>query len=85
MDDGNYITQEVEIKGMTCEGCANSVKTRFEKVKGIHSVEIDLENNKAILGAEFEIPKESLETVLEDTNYEVVDYTVEDTPVEPEA
>lgn len=75
-DEGSRVIQEVTIKGMTCEGCANSVKTQFEMIKGIHSVDIDLENNKAVLEAEFEIPTESLETVLEETNYEVVDSTM---------
>ena len=64
--------QEVTIQGMTCQGCANAVKTKFEKIKGIDSVKIDLENKKAILETEIEIPKDSLQTVLEDTNYEVV-------------
>ncbi|HLR88409.1 MAG TPA: heavy metal-associated domain-containing protein [Atopostipes sp.] len=64
--------QEVTVNGMTCQGCANAVKTKFEKIKGIDSVKIDLENKKAILETEIEIPKDSLQTVLEDTNYEVV-------------
>lgn len=64
--------QEVTVNGMTCQGCANAVKTKFEKIKEIDSVKIDLENKKAILETEIEIPKESLQTVLEDTNYEVV-------------
>ena len=64
--------QEVTVNGMTCQGCANAVKTKFEKIKEIDSVKIDLENKKAILETEIEIPKDSLQTVLEDTNYEVV-------------
>ena len=64
--------QEVDVNGMTCQGCANAVKTKFEKINGIDSVEIDLENKKAILETEIEIPKDLLQTVLEDTNYEVV-------------
>lgn len=63
--------QEVTISGMTCAGCANSVKTKFESIQGIHSVEMDLENQKAVLDVEFEIPKSSLQTVLIDTNYKV--------------
>ena len=74
--------QEVEVKGMSCEGCANSVKTNFLKIKGVHEVEIDLEKNLAILDVEFEIPKESLETILEDTNYEVVSSWAEEPTLE---
>lgn len=64
--------QEVTVQGMTCQGCANSVKTKFEKIKGVNSVEVDLENKLATLNTELEIPKDSLQTALEDTNYEVV-------------
>ena len=64
--------QEVTIQGMTCQGCANAVKTKFEKIKGVDSVEVDLENNLATLITELEIPKDSLQTALEDTNYTVV-------------
>lgn len=64
--------QEVTVKGMTCQGCANAVKTKFEKIKGVNSVEVDLDNDRATLTTEIEIPKDSLQMVLEDTNYEVV-------------
>ena len=57
---------------MTCQGCANTVKTKFEKIKGVNSVEVDLENKLATLNTELEIPKDSLQTTLEDTNYEVI-------------
>lgn len=64
--------QEVMINGMTCQGCANSVKTKFEQIEGINAVEIDLESRKAILDAELEIPKDTLKAALADTNYSVV-------------
>ena len=53
-------------------GCANTVKTKFEKIKGVNSVEVDLENKLATLNTELEIPKDSLQTTLEDTNYEII-------------
>jgi len=64
--------QEVTVTGMTCQGCANAVKTKFEKIKDVNSVEVDLDNDRATLTTETEIPKDSLKTALEDTNYEVV-------------
>lgn len=64
--------QEVTVKGMTCQGCANAVKTKFEKIKGVNSVEVDLDNDRATLTTEIEIPKDSLQTALEDTNYKVI-------------
>lgn len=64
--------QEVTVEGMSCAGCANAVKTKFEKIKGIEAVEIDLANNRAILTAEYEIPEDSLQVALADTNYRIV-------------
>lgn len=64
--------QEVTVTGMSCQGCANSVKTKFENIQEVKTAEIDLETNTAILDVASELPKATLQTALEDTNYEVV-------------
>lgn len=42
-------TTIVHIKGMTCGGCVNSVKTVLEKIQGVHAVEVSLENGQATI------------------------------------
>jgi len=64
--------QEITVTGMSCQGCANSVKTNFEKIDEVKSVDIQLEKNLAVLDVENELSKETLQTALADTNYEVV-------------
>lgn len=64
--------QEVTVKGMVCQGCANAVKTKLGNIKGVNSVEINLDKELATLTTDKEISKDSLQTALEDTNYEVV-------------
>lgn len=65
--------QAVIVEGMHCSGCANSVKTKFETLSNVTKVEMDLEGKKAIIEAEHELTAEELNTVLEETTYEVID------------
>jgi copper chaperone len=39
----------IPIKGMSCIGCVNSVKNVLEKISGVSSVEVSLENAQAII------------------------------------
>lgn len=64
--------QEVLVEGMTCNGCANGVKKRFESIEGVESVSVDLEAKKAVVEAQSVIEKAAFDKVLEDTNYSVV-------------
>lgn len=40
-------TEIVKIKGMTCMGCANSVKSVLEKIPGVDSADVSLEQKQA--------------------------------------
>jgi copper chaperone CopZ len=42
-------TTIIHIKGMTCGGCVNSIKTVLEKIPEVHSVEISLDNGQATI------------------------------------
>lgn len=65
--------QEVKVEGMSCAGCANTVKERFIGLPNVESVEIDLENKQAILEASDRVSVKELKTALEGTNYTVVE------------
>ena len=65
--------KEVVVEGMKCEGCANTVREKFEAIEGVKSVTIDLKNKKAVLESQSIIDKETLVSVLSDTKYSVVD------------
>lgn len=64
--------QEVSVEGMSCAGCANTVEQRFSGLPNVESVEVDLENNQAILESPERISDEVLKEALEGTNYSVV-------------
>lgn len=42
-------TEVIKIEGMTCTGCVNSVKNVLEKVPGVDSVEVSLEQKQATI------------------------------------
>lgn len=64
--------QEVKVEGMSCEGCANTIKQRFSGLPNVANVEIDLENKLATIESSERISDEELQEALEGTNYSIV-------------
>lgn len=65
--------KEVKIEGMTCGGCANSVKKKLSALEGVQSVEVDLDKQQAIISSERAIDQEVLKEALADTSYSIVE------------
>jgi len=65
--------QEVKVEGMSCAGCANTVKQRFAGIPEVENVEIDLENKKAQPESNERISNKKLKTSLEGTNYSIAE------------
>jgi copper chaperone len=42
-------TTTIKIKGMTCAGCVNSAKSVLEKIAGVSSVKVSLDQAQAII------------------------------------
>ena len=57
--------QEVFVEGMKCEGCAKGVKEKFESIKGVESVSVDLKGKKATINTRSVIDKATFEKGLE--------------------
>lgn len=53
-------------------GCANTVQERFTAINGVESLNINLDNIKAVLESQTKIDNQALDTALADTNYSVV-------------
>lgn len=64
---------EVLVEGMKCAGCANTVQEKFEAIKGVESVEVNLENRKVVVESKTEIDKDTFKSALSGTKYTVVD------------
>ncbi|CZR07151.1 heavy-metal-associated domain-containing protein [Trichococcus ilyis] len=65
--------QEIFVEGIKCEGCAKGVKEKFESVKGVESVSVDLKSKKVTVNAQSIVDKATFDAVLEGTKYSVVE------------
>ena len=45
---------ELDVQGMTCDGCVNSVKRALSRVPGVKSVDVDLKSGRAVITGAFE-------------------------------
>ncbi len=61
------------IKGMTCDGCANTVKKLLSGVKGVREAEVSLSENKAVVTQESEVSVELLRIALRGFPYQIVE------------
>jgi copper chaperone CopZ len=43
-------TEEIVVANLKCEGCATTIKNTLLKIKGVHSVEVDMEGNAVSVG-----------------------------------
>ncbi len=63
----------IKIKGMTCMGCVNSVKTVLTNVPGVTQVEATLEPAQAVVRFDSSITSlNQLENAVNDAGFEVI-------------
>lgn len=66
-------TIQLNIQGMTCNGCVNSVKNVLQKIPGVASVEVSLEQNRATVTYNpGQANPAQLKAAVEDAGYDVV-------------
>ncbi len=58
------------VDGMMCAHCAKHVKDALEKVGGVKSAEVSLENKTAVVELEGEVADEVLLSAVTDAGYE---------------
>jgi Cu+-exporting ATPase len=71
----------LQIEGMHCAGCANSVEAALSKVEGVKSATVNLASEKALV--EFEngsVPDELLKNAVQDVGYDIREEESEDIP-----
>jgi len=66
-------TTIIHIKGMSCTGCVNSIKTVLEEIPSVNSVEVSLENAQAVIQHDASSPdKETFNQAIENAGFEVI-------------
>ncbi len=76
------MTHTYHISGMTCNGCRNHVETTLSNVKGVSSVEVDLENAEATIEMESHVALEVFQKALEDDGGHYGIHSLQDRPKE---
>ncbi|MDO4842368.1 MAG: heavy metal-associated domain-containing protein [Phoenicibacter congonensis] len=61
----------INVNGMACEGCVKSVTEALEKVAGVESVNVSLEDKKAVVQAADSVTVEALEAAVKGAGFEV--------------
>lgn len=66
-------TIQLNIQGMTCGGCVNSVKSVLQKIPGVAGVEVSLEQKRAtVIYNPVQAKPEQFKVAVEDAGYDVV-------------
>ena len=60
----------IKVKGMMCMHCVAHVKEALEKVDGVSSVEVSLENGEAKVTLAKEVSEEVLKEAIRNAGYE---------------
>lgn len=63
---GETKKSSLDVKGMTCSGCARTIKSKVQKMEGISSIDVDVKTGKATI--EYDPEKVSLNRVAEEIN-----------------
>jgi copper chaperone len=67
-------TTVIPIRGMSCTGCVNSIKNVLEKISGVASVEISLDNAQAIIQHDTSLTNnDAFRTAIEEAGFEILE------------
>jgi copper chaperone len=62
----------IDVKGMTCGHCVNSVTTELKKIAGVSEIEVDLATGKVTIQARNEIDEAVIAEAIDEAGYELV-------------
>lgn len=66
------MSQDIYVRGMTCQHCVNSVTDELLKINGIVKVDVDLSLGKIEIKSNREINKSNLEEAVKEAGYELI-------------
>ena len=64
-------TTTVNVTGMTCGHCAQSVKNELSQIAGVEDVQVDLATGNVEISSASPLDDASIATAVEDAGYEV--------------
>ncbi|MDI1235171.1 MAG: heavy metal-associated domain-containing protein [bacterium] len=72
----NSIKHTYHISGMSCGGCATTVKNKLSATPGVLSVQVDLTKKEAEITSAEEIKTDTLQSALNNTGYTISELRV---------
>lgn len=66
------MNQVIEVKGMTCGHCVNSVTTELKKISDVTDVNVDLATGKVTIESDKAIDAAEISAAVTEAGYEVV-------------
>ncbi len=63
-------TITLNVTGMSCEGCANTVKSALSQLTGVHNAEVSLADKTAVVEAEDNVDATDLVGAVEAAGYQ---------------
>lgn len=70
---GNPTTQKYQVNGMSCGGCASTVKNKLSTVSGVTSVQIDVAKKEAEIVSSEALSVSTLQDSLKGTHYTIAE------------
>lgn len=70
---GNSTTQKYQVNGMSCGGCASTVKNKLVAVSGVTSVQIDVAKKEAEIISSEALSLSKLQDALKNTHYTIAE------------
>ena len=69
---GSKMTKTIYIEGMSCGHCSKRVEEALKSVKGVKSVEVNLEAKNAVVALKNDIENQILKIAVEDIGFQVI-------------
>ena len=70
---GNKMKTTIKIEGMSCEHCANKLKTTLEKIENKSKIKVNLSKKEATITSNKKLDLKLLKEEIENLDYKVVD------------
>jgi copper chaperone len=64
-------TTSVTVMGMSCGGCASSVREEIGDIPGVNTVDVDLASGTVIIGSEVPVDSVAIKTAVEEAGYQL--------------
>lgn len=65
------MTTTITVAGMSCGGCANSVRAEISSIPGVVDVDIDLSNGTVTIGSDTPLDTAAIRSAVEEAGYQL--------------